>query len=35
MFIYMQKISLVANFFLEILHFKESYNLTGQEHFDT
>ena len=35
MFIYIQKIILVPQFFFEILHFKESFNLIGQEHFDT
>ena len=33
MFIHKQKINLIPQFFLEILHFKESCSLTGQEHF--
>ena len=33
MFIYVEKVKLFPRFFLEILHFKESYNLIGQEHF--
>ena len=33
MFIYVEKIKLFPRFFLEILHFKESCNLIGQEHF--
>ena len=34
MFICMQKIKLIIHFFLTILHFKESCNLIGQQHFD-
>ena len=33
MFIYMQKINLFPDVFVEILHFKESWNLIGQGHF--
>ena len=29
----MLKINLIIHFFLEILHFKESYNLIGKQHF--
>ena len=34
MFIYIAKILLIIHFFLEILHFKESCNLIGQQDFD-
>ena len=33
MFIHKQKINLIPQFFLEVLHFKESCNLIGQEYF--
>ena len=33
MFICMPKINFIIHFFLEILHFKESWNLIGQQHF--
>ena len=33
MFIWMQKINFMINFFLTILHFKESCNLVGLQHF--
>ena len=35
MFTCIQKINLVHHFFLEMLHFKESCNLSSQDHFDT
>ena len=34
LFIHKQKLNLIRHFFLEVLHFKESCNLIGQEHFD-
>ena len=33
MFIYMQKINLFPDVFVEMLHFKESWNLIAQGHF--
>ena len=33
MFIHKQEINLIPQAFLEVLHFKESYNLVVQEHF--
>ena len=33
MFVYMPKINFIIHFFLEILHFKESSNLIGWQHF--
>ena len=33
MFIFMSKIHFITHFFLEILHFKESWNLIGWQHF--
>ena len=33
MFICKQKINLIPQFVSQILHFKESYNLIGREHF--
>ena len=34
MFIYMQKMNVIPDFLLDILHFKESCNLIGQEQSD-